>query len=931
MAKAKFLTALFGGVSALSVAAVAHAQAPDGADATVEEVVITGSRVIQNGNNSPTPVTVVAVENLQMATPSTVPDALNRLPVFNGSGSQVSVPAASNTNGAANSLNLRSIGAARTLILFDGRRVPSNNIDNLPQMLMQRVDIVTGGASAVYGSDAVAGVVNFIIDKNFNGLKINAQRGVSDIGDGKNYRIGIAAGRDFLDGRLHLEGSIDHYNDPGIFNKLTRQVGRDVYTTQGAGTVANPYRLVKDTRINTTSFGGKILTGPLADQNFSANGVLSPFVHGAATGNNTIESGGDGGYFYNASLKSMLKNTQYFGRMDFELSENVNFFFQGTYVDGNNKNTHQTNEFRGITLSANNAFLAPQYRAAYAAAGVTTFNFGKMMRQAPPLQPETFYDSMIFTGGFEGRLGDYNWEISAMHSVANQHTRNNANVRNDRAAAALDAVVDPSTGNIVCNVTLTHPGLYPGCVPLNLFGPTSESPEAINYILEVTSFDTETRLDSLSGSFAGSPFSTWAGPVEMAISGEYRHLQSDTVSNAQPTDRADCTGLRFNCNANTARWISNVVADARDRSQKVSEAAIEADVPLVKDAPFIQSFNLNGAARYTYYDTSGKVWTWKLGANWAVNDELNIRATRSRDIRAPNLNELFGPISINPAGITDLHTGISGQAPVQSAGNPNLAPEVANTLTAGVVYRPNWLRGFSAAVDFYEIKIDNGIGNVSGNNATVARLCEESNGTSTLCSLYVRPLPFSDRSPANYPSLILSQGLNIASFYSRGVDAEVNYATDLAGGRLSLRGLMTYQPRQVSVTIPGSPELNAAGAAGLPSVRVTAFANYTRGPFGLNVQQRWHNSTRRSSDPAQVWAVGRVPSFYTTDLTATYNLAMFGGNNQFFVTAQNLFDKKPPAHGGTGGAASVPGLFLATTNGDDFIGRYFTFGFRFRH
>ena len=119
--------------------------------------------------------------------------------------------------------------------------------------------------------------------------------------------------------------------------------------------------------------------------------------------------------------------------------------------------------------------------------------------------------------------------------------------------------------------------------------------------------------------------------------------------------------------------------------------------------------------------------------------------------------------------------------------------------------------------------------------------------------------------------------------------------------------------------------------AGLPSVRVTAFANYTRGPFGLNVQQRWHNSTRRSSDPAQVWAVGRVPSFYTTDLTATYNLAMFGGNNQFFVTAQNLFDKKPPAHGGTGGAASVPGLFLATTNGDDFIGRYFTFGFRFRH
>ena len=950
MKRSKLLISMLTGASVLSMAAVAQAQAPAADANAVEEVVVTGSRVIQNGNNSPTPVTVVSTQQLLQNTPSTVADALYKLPVFATTSAQTRAGGAANGNTNANGLNLRNIGAARTLVLFNGQRVPDGNVDQLPQMLMSRVDIVTGGASAVYGSDAVAGVVNFIIDKNFNGLKVNGQTGVSKYGDGETWRLGAAWGKSFMDGRLHVEGSVDHFDDPGIPSKLGRQIFRRTYSMQGAGTAAIPFQLITDTRLNNTSFygkiqasqnaaGGNIANAPLNDQVFKINGVASPFVHGVAIpGAATIESGGDGAYFYNSSLRSLLKNTQYFGRVDFAITDKVNIWAQASYVDGHNRNNHETTELRGYTLSGQNAFLAPQYRTANAAAGVNTMTFGKFFQEAPVKQAETFLDTYMITAGLDGKFNafgnEWQWEIAGLTSRQKQNISNPANIDNAKAIAGLDAVINPANGQVVCNVTLTNPGLYPGCVPINVFGPTSTTPEMLNWFLVKTDFTGISTLDDVSGSIAGSPFSTWAGPVQFALSGEMRKNTLENKSNFQPTDRVNCTGLRFNgCQPGgtpIVRWQSNTVATAPKSSVTVKEVAIEGDIPLLKDVPLVESLNINGAARYTHYSTSGYVTTWKVGGDYHVNSQLNFRATRSRDILAPSVSQLFGPVSINPAGITDLHTGVNAVAPVVSQSNPNLKPEVANTITAGFVYRPEFIPNFSVAVDYYRIKIANGIGNVSGNNATVARQCEESNGTSTLCDLFVRPLPFSNRTPANYPTQILSQSLNIANFYSRGIDTEINYGFDAGPGRIGLRGLMTYQPKQVSVTIPGTVALNAAGAAGLPSKRASLNFKYTQGPFSLDLLQRWHNATRRSSDPVQVYAIGKVPSNYTTDLTAAYNIEMLGGTNQLFLSVQNLFNKEPPPHAGTGGGASIPGLFPTTTNGDDLIGRYFTVGFRFR-
>jgi iron complex outermembrane recepter protein len=932
----RITASLLAGVSGLAMATGAFAQAaPEG---EVEAVIVTGSRIVQNGNNQPTPVTVASTEQLLTTTPSTVADALYKLPVFATTSAQTRNPGNSGGNSGANTLNLRSIGAERTLVLFNGQRVPGGNVDQLPQMLMSRVDIVTGGASAVYGSDAVTGVVNFIIDENFTGLKVNGSYGVSKYGDGETWRLGVAAGKSFFDDRLHIMGSVEHYDDPGIFSKLVRQAGRDTYSTQGAGTAANPYRLVINTRLNNTSFFGKILSGPLNDQVFRTNGVASPFIHGAPTGSSTVESGGDGAYFYNASFRTLLINTQYFGRASFEISDNVNVWAQGSYVDTRNMNNHETTEFRTYTLSGQNGFLAPQYRALYANANVSTFTFGKMLQEAPAKQPETFLDTYNFSGGFDGTLNlfgsEWLWDISGSTSKEKQETYNNANIDNQKALAGLDAVINPANNQVVCNVTLTNPGLYPGCVPINLFGGTSTTKEMMDWFLIRTKFNRVTTLDQVNGAIAGSPFSTWAGPVQVALSGAMRKESVKADSNFQPTDVVNCTGLRFNgCQPGgtpRARWQSNVVATAPKASVTVKEAAIETDIPLLVDLPLVRSFNVNAAGRYTDYETSGTVYTWKVGMDYHVNDELRFRATRSRDIRAPTVANLFGALVVNPSGITDLLTGINAVVPVVTRPNPDLVPEVANTITAGLVYRPAYLPNFSLAVDYYRIKIGNAISNVSGNNATVARQCIDSRGTSPLCDLYERPINATNTTPANYPTRIFAQPLNIASFYASGVDLEMNYQMDAGPGRLAMRALGTYQPKQESVNLPGTAVQNAGGAAGLPSQRVNINLKYTQGPFALDLVQRWHNSTRRSANPAEVWAIGRVPSNYTTDMTVAYDMEVLGGTNQLYVSVQNVFNKEPPPHGNTGGPASVPGLFLATTNGDDIMGRYFTVGFRFK-
>ncbi len=583
------------------------------------DIVVTGSRVITNGNNSPTPVTVVSTEQIQQVTPSNIPDALNRLPVFSGSNNQSSFGAAER-NFSGNYLNLRNVGAGRSLILVDGHRFPPTTTDNLvdtntiPQLLLQRVEVVTGGASAVYGSDAITGVVNFVVDRKFNGLKFNVQGGQSSREDNGSYRIGAAFGLPVFGDRGHFEASFEHYNSNGIDDKLGRAYGRAVYSTQGAGTAANPYRVVTNTRLTNFSPYGIIKNGIFADQVFGGPGdTLRPFVHGTKTGTSGVESGGDG-TFYNSTLQAKLRSDQAFARFDFDVDPDTHFYLQGAATRSFNQFSKEENVINNLTFSSQNPFLLPQYRAALAAANQPTFTFARQLSEAPRLTPTAWIKSYFAIAGLEGKLGDFNWDVAYSHSESRQRVATENNMTFAKLFAALDAVTAPD-GTTVCNVTLTNPSLYPGCVPINPFGANTFTQAAQDYVLQDTFFHLHNKMDDLAGSIAGSPISTWAGPVKVALSGEYRSLMVDLRSDAQPTDRPSCVGLRYNCTANTPVYASNVVGDMRNKHQRITEGAIEVDIPILVDSVIAKSLNVNAAARYTHYNTSGNAKTWKVGVD----------------------------------------------------------------------------------------------------------------------------------------------------------------------------------------------------------------------------------------------------------------------------------------------------------------------------
>jgi outer membrane receptor protein involved in Fe transport len=365
----------------------------------------------------------------------------------------------------------------------------------------------------------------------------------------------------------------------------------------------------------------------------------------------------------------------------------------------------------------------------------------------------------------------------------------------------------------------------------------------------------------------------------------------------------------------------------------VKEIAGEVLIPLLSDVPLFQSFELNLAGRVTDYSTSGRVETWKVGGNWQVTEEFRVRATASRDIRAPTLVDLFAPLALRPLGFNDLHTNTARTINMYSQGNAQLAPEVARTNTVGFVYQPNWLSRFSLAVDYYEIDIANGITNQTATNVNVQRECLDSGGASPLCALFERPLPFSNRTPDNFPTRVFSQGVNASRNWTRGWDVEANYNFDLADvfagvpGNLRFRGLVAYQPLLKSQSIPTIRPSEAAGNAGNSKLRVNLNFDYTAGGLSVNVTHRWQSRQFPSDPRINFDTRAIIPAYNYTDLSISYRTEVDGHEVRPFLTIENLFNKRPPINGGDN---SVPGLFFPTPAGFDVMGRYFTVGIRGR-
>ncbi|HTK36764.1 MAG TPA: TonB-dependent receptor [Caulobacteraceae bacterium] len=926
--------ALFCGISSMALATSALAQAAN-TPGDVESVVVTATRIQTNGYTAPTPVTVAPVAQIMQTTPTTIADALNKLPVFNGS---TQATGNSSTGGPStvytgNFLNLRNMGVNRTLVLLDGHRVPATSVsgatdvNTLPQALVQRVDVVTGGASAVYGSDAVTGVVNYILDTRYTGLKMQVQDGISERGDVPSFKFSVAGGAKVFD-RGHFIFAAEHNQNAGLKRAGDRDVTNQQIVFLGAGTAASPYVLASGARISTSTLGGLVTTGPFAGQQFVGTGTLAPFNPGTPTQNNGIAIGGDGSYIYQAAIGNAQRDDQVFGRFQYDFDNDTTGYMQVSWSESGTSNyARNTNPDLALTIFSGNPYLPASAQTALTATNTPSFvmslNPRDIMFVNNLFQTTT---STNFSTGLKGKaLGKYNWDVNYTHGEARVRSRRQNNLNFARLYAALDAVRDPS-GATVCRVTLTNPGLYPGCQPINLFGRFNESDAALKYIYQDTNFQILNKMDDASASISGDVLEAWAGPLSMAANFEYRQQSVAETSTSVP-GAPDLTGIRLG-KAPTTKWSQDLVAPQYGQNS-VWEVSGEAALPLLKDMSFVKRLDVSGALRYTKYSSSGPATTWKIGLNYQPFDDLRFRYTESRDIRAPTLSDLYSGQTVSNIALNDPHTNTSRSTTLVGQGNLNLVPEVARTTTIGAVYRPSWLPRFQMSVDYYNIDIANAIGAIAGNNADVQRECETSGGTSPLCDTIVRPLPFSDHSAANFPLFVKTTSLNVASTFTHGVDVEASYNFSLSQvnlpGNIDLRLLYSYQPVMKTRSFPTSTVVNAAGVVNLAANRVTLLAGYTAGPFNLNWQTRYQSGVKRTGNVLLIYADPELPSYTTHDMSVGYRFKAAGHTLQATLAVNNVFDKQSRLSPNPN-FTTTPGAFSPAI--DDIIGRYYTFGLR---
>lgn len=962
--KKSFVAAMLGGGSLIAIASAAQAQAPvapqeaepqvEEAAAKVDDIVVTGSRIVRNGYTAPTPVTVVATEQLQLTAPGSVPDGLNQLPQFTvSSGTQNTGNQATSPNGG-NYLNLRGLGSIRNLVLLDGQRIPPTSFQGtvdtnvIPSSLVSRVDVVTGGASAAYGSDAISGVINFILDTNYTGVKGSAQVGISDYGDDLSSGFDIAAGFDVFGDRGHVLLSFDHYQREGIPRNEDRPRGGDWITQVGNGTEAAPYRNASPVFYQTGTFGTLFPLGtnfsvnignPLAGMHFLPDGSLVPFDPGVTpAGSSNVGIGGDGSPSIGKTLTGGQVTDQLFGRFDYELTPNLKFFAQLGFAESENTfvtigSGTQTNAF---FIYADNPYLPadaaalldayPGRDGVFGTADDRRVGGGRIHADQPFKEVDALNVAYTFLTGVTGTLGDYNWKATYAHGDSLLRSSHSGNFLNQRYFASLDAVRAPS-GEIVCNITLTHPGLMDDCRPINWFGQNSPTAEDFAWVSGVSKYQVSQTMDIFATEFSGDLFELPAGPVSFAVGAEYRTQKLDQKSNSDPSVPTSTEGLRTNVAQTINRYNSTNVGFAQGE-YNVKEAFVEVAVPLLKDLPLVRSLDLNGAYRYTEYSTSGGVNTWKVGLSYTPIDDLRLRYTRSRDIRAPTLYELFAGDQAARGGFFDPLSGRNDNVITLSSGNPDLTPEIGDTYTVGAIWQPSFFPGFSASVDYFSIEITDAIANLNRDDANEE--CIASNGTSPLCQYIIRPFPF-DHTPVtdNFPiaTRVLPYNQALASLH--GIDYEFSYTLPISSfgrsGDLGLRLIGSYLPgRKSRTSVDAAPVVNANVGANAKH-RINLQVSYEEGPLNLIAQARYIGETERTRDRTVFYEEPTVPSVVYVDLTATYDFTVGGSDLTAFLTVNNAFDQKPPLIGN-----GQPGQQYPTNQGlFDVVGPYYTTGIRF--
>jgi outer membrane cobalamin receptor len=948
------LLAAVSATSALAQAANNSADQSANNSANVEQVEVSASRISIAGYTQPTPVTVVDSAQLDRDAQPSLADSLRELPSVGASfAPNIGGGGIGGAAAGTSTINLRNLGTLRTLVLFDGQRVMSSDIVGgnvdisvIPTSIIQRVDVVTGGASASWGSDAVAGVVNIVINKNFTGFKANIE-GDDSTYNNPGHKEEASWGEDFDGDRGHFIISASHLDDPvPVFSSQTAPYDTQLVNNPAYAAGNGQPNLIHEYIPNLANQtpGGLINGGPLAGIQFTGTGTPAPFNQGTKftnpAGGLTINS--VGGTPNPESLEAYpaltanpyhSSNLFMFGR--YKLTDSIQASVQLNYSSNRVQVVSGSIEssYAAYTIHNDNAYLPASIAALMAANNVTTVPFGTTLTGNLPLSQlnnipnlgalsQTFLplsqnNRQMLRGVFtlDGELGnDWSWNAYYQHGTVLVRQQ----VFNDPVKTYLTNAIDAVSvtaanrgtsglpiGNIVCRSTLTNP--TNGCQPLDVFGTDNTSLGALQYINDGNSDINHELLseDVVSASAQGVlPWGLPAGRVAVAFGTDYRKEAGHLI--ASPLSQASA--------------YTNGNASDFSGEYNVEEGFLEVNTPLLKN-DVVQSADFVAAGRMTSYSTSGLVETWKLGLNSQVNDDIRLRTTWSLDIRAPNLNELFSAASGGNQGLVDPHTGLTVPLVAEvTSGNRNLKPEVSTTVSGGVVLTPHWIPGLSASFDWYSI-------NIKGAIYTLSPLLEDQECAAGQ-ALYCGFLQFNG--PGGALSQVNSQPANAASETDSGLDFQLDYPMELFNGTLLWHLVGNYTDEETETTAnSGAVDFaNSLGAnstfQGVPKFRGTLSATYAQGPWSATVQGRFLGAAVLNN----AWNFNNfvdnnnVPAIAYLDVRASYQ---WTDHIQLYGAVDNLNDVSPPLI-----AAEDTTPFQVFTRPElyDTLGRQFRIGVR---
>jgi len=927
--------------------------AANAASAEQGQIVVTGSRIARRDYVAQSPIVTQTKEVLENTGAPTIDAALLQLPQFQpGTGGFTN----SSSGGAGvgqSTLNLRGLTATRTLVLLDGRRLEPGNASNvidintIPSSAISGVEVITGGASATYGSDAIAGVVNFKLYHRFDGIRLDAQSGIGQRGDAPQRQVSLITGTRFAEGRgsLMLSGE---YSDRGGLTYRDRPFstpsGSYNATLPNAAYVVSGTNLPSQAAVNAVYAKYSIPAGTVArtvQQGVNADGTL--FVNNTTNAYNYRPDTSPCMYVSGTlvrydglctnTLQLPLKRYAFLGRSEYEVSSGLKVFAQGQFSRSISlaQGSHPQLASAGassFTIPVTNPFIPADLRTLLQSRSnpTATFEITKRLVDGGVRHYRDVADTYQVLAGAEGTIPgiDWNYEVYGSHG----HTRfEDVSFDGSYSLSAIRQLVNATDGG----ASLCSGGL-------NLFSTATISNSCVSYIQRTTRSRTTLGQDEVVADLTGSVFKLPAGDVKVAISGTYRKN-------------------RFRSNPDPLLQVGDIAAvngiPATTGTTRVTEGAIEVLVPVLADLPLVKSLNLTAGYRYSHYNLFGGVSTYKISADWRIASPLLLRGGYQRAVRAPNIGELFlapsaavanlGTIGDACTATSALRTGANGAqvralciatgvpttlidsfngaaaVPATTQGNINLKPEKADSYTIGGVFQPTFAGGafrrMTLSVDYYNIRISQAISSIDV--PTSLAKCFNSDGsnpsydpTSIYCQTIVRN-PGTGQIANSFQPL-----LNIGGIKTAGVDVAFDWslpfeALKLGKGALNINLTLNYLDTFKIQTSPVSPFQEAAGTIAGPSSTVQSYAKwkysstYTLALGKVELGMRWrHTSSFRDSsfitNPATT--VPGTPAYDYFDIIGKLKVS---NRIEFRGGVTNVGDRNPPPVQGFSGTTNM--------------------------